>query len=397
MKFFLSLILLFSACRTSAQMLRGRVVDEAGRSVPMASVFLSNTSVGTRADTAGRFVLPVPQGKFDLVVTSVGYETFTQAVRSGETGELLIRLKLRTETLETVVVEPYEKDGWEKWGRFFTESFIGTMNAAQECRILNPQVLRFRNSKKTNELTVSADEPLIIENRYLGYRLVYQLETFQYGFRSHFLSYTGFPLFQPLPGNEARQKRWEKRRRELYAGSLLHFMRSVYRNTLAQEGFEIHPLRKLPNEEKLRVKQRMEALRTGGSNGQPLAFSMPRDSADYYREIMQQGDQIDVVSSTLLVGDSIAYAVNATTAALDFPNYLLILYKAKSPDPEYTRLNPQRMKGCISQLVLVNGTPVEVEANGSFFMPTDLMIYGYWAWSEKIATMLPFDYKAVDR
>jgi hypothetical protein len=46
----------------------------------------------------------------------------------------------------------------------------------------------------------------------------------------------------------------------------------------------------------------------------------------------------------------------------------------------------------MSQIVLINDTPIEIEANGSYYSPTDLMALGYWAWSEKIATMLPFDY-----
>jgi hypothetical protein len=45
-----------------------------------------------------------------------------------------------------------------------------------------------------------------------------------------------------------------------------------------------------------------------------------------------------------------------------------------------------------SQLVLVNGLPIEIEANGSYYNPADLMSMGYWAWSEKIANMLPFDF-----
>jgi hypothetical protein len=38
-------------------------------------------------------------------------------------------------------------------------------------------------------------------------------------------------------------------------------------------------------------------------------------------------------------------------------------------------------------LVLVNGLPIEIEANGSYYNPADLMSMGYWAWSEKIALL----------
>ena len=46
----------------------------------------------------------------------------------------------------------------------------------------------------------------------------------------------------------------------------------------------------------------------------------------------------------------------------------------------------------MSQIYLINNKPIEIEPNGSYYEPSDLATLGYWAWSEKIATMLPFDY-----
>ncbi len=83
-------------------------------------------------------------------------------------------MKPKMEELQTVVVEPYEKDGWETWGKFFIENFIGTSQNARSCTIKNYKTLRFRHSKKRNQLTVTADDPLIIENKALGYSIQYQ-------------------------------------------------------------------------------------------------------------------------------------------------------------------------------------------------------------------------------
>jgi hypothetical protein len=47
----------------------------------------------------------------------------------------------------------------------------------------------------------------------------------------------------------------------------------------------------------------------------------------------------------------------------------------------------------LSEITLINQRPIAIMSNGSFFLPNDLLSSGYWAWSEKIATMLPFDYK----
>jgi hypothetical protein len=91
-----------------------------------------------------------------------------------------------------------------------------------------------------------------------------------------------------------------------------------------------------------------------------------------------------------LPGDSIAYAKNKYTATLDFNDFLLVVYRGKEAPLVYQQLYNET--GMTSQLILTNGRPIEIEANGSYYDPTGLMSLGYWAWSEKIANMLPFDY-----
>jgi hypothetical protein len=70
----------------------------------------------------------------------------------------------------------------------------------------------------------------------------------------------------------------------------------------------------------------------------------------------------------------------------------LVIYKNKLAPLEYRQQFPKSSTAMMSQIVLINQKPVEIEANGSYYNPVDLMSTGYWAWSEKIATMLPFDY-----
>jgi hypothetical protein len=107
---------------------------------------------------------------------------------------------------------------------------------------------------------------------------------------------------------------------------------------------------------------------------------------------MQQSDYIDVVQKIPLIGDSIAYAIDSTTAGLDFKNYLLITYKKKFVPKEYLQQVPKASGPMTSQITLINNKPIEIQANGSYFNPVDLLGLGYWTWSEKIATLLPFDF-----
>ncbi|MBO9681406.1 MAG: carboxypeptidase-like regulatory domain-containing protein, partial [Flavisolibacter sp.] len=248
--------LLFGLVSNGQKLLRGIVLDaQKNTPIPNASVFLNTTSVGTVTNEQGNFAMTIPNGKYELIISSIGYETNTQIISSTDAPEFVtVKLKIKAEVMQTVIIEPYEKDGWTKWGKFFVESFIGTSSLAKDCRIKNTKVIKFRHSKTKNELSAFADEPLIIENRALGYTIRYQMEAFQYDFKTGYLLYAGYPFFQPMKGNSARQKRWENMRSEVYAGSIMHFMRAVYRNKTAEEGFEINPLKKIPNAEKQRVK-----------------------------------------------------------------------------------------------------------------------------------------------
>jgi hypothetical protein len=389
-------LLLLCFAGNSQRLLKGVVVDEEkNRPIANASVFLNTTTFGTVTNSQGSFELSIPNGKYELIVSSIGYDTYNETINTDKAPDFVtIKLKVKTQVMETVVVEPFEKDGWNKWGKFFLENFIGTSANARNCRIKNIGVIHFRNSKKKNELSATADEPLIVENKALGYTLQYQLESFVYNFKSRYLIYTGYPFFQPMKGNAGRQKRWERRRSEAYFGSMMHFMRAVYRDKIAEENFEVRSLQKIPNIEKQRVKTAYSSNqhRVTTSEGTIALTTINKDTASYYDHILAQEDYRDVIGKNLVVGDSIAYGIDSTTAGLYFKDYLLVIYKNKLAPLEYRQLYPKSSTAMMSQIVLINQKPVAIEVNGSYFNPVDLMSTGYWAWSEKIATMLPFDY-----
>jgi hypothetical protein len=127
-------------------------------------------------------------------------------------------------------------------------------------------------------------------------------------------------------------------------------------------------------------------------DGTNVITQINKDTADYYDRILRQEDYKDVIGKTILTGDSIAYAVDSTTAGLEFPDYLLVIYKNKFAPIEYRQQLPGNGASMMSQIILTTGKPIEIEANGSYYDPTNILSAGYWAWSEKIANMLPFDY-----
>src|SRR5580693_5298590 len=210
----------------------GKVVDKSGQPLAGASVFCQNTTIGTLSKNDGSFHLRLANGGYDLIVSFTGYQT--ESLRIGkdhkETDTLQVTLKAQDKSLEQAVVtgSALVADGWNKYGQFFLDNFIGTTTNATQCTIENKDSISFYFYKKRNKLKVKAKSEIIITNLALGYKIRYQLDSFVNDYNTHISSYTGYPLFENLPGTAEQVETWGKNRYRTYIGSRLHFMRSYY-------------------------------------------------------------------------------------------------------------------------------------------------------------------------
>jgi hypothetical protein len=360
--FLLSLMLL-CAC-TQAQTatyytIRGRVTDAVtGKPLQAASVFAQHSTLGTATDSEGQFTLWLPKGGYELAFTFTGYETVTRRVSGNEdSGQALaVTMKVREQSLEEVAVKSSNevKDGLEKYGGFFTDQFIGATPNSRECRLLNREALKFYFSKKRNRLKVLApDQPLVLENKALGYRIRYALDSFTYDYTTHTSLFAGYPLFEMMqPATAEEESLWKQNRQLAYRGSILHFMRSLYQRSLQEEGFEV--------------------------------------------QFIVQYRERDTAISGLNYYAAMNYSLNDSTRVVEvMPNQpqVAILYKKEKPAAEYLQLNtdaPAQFELSIVQVPA--GQAIGIEENGYYFDQQDLSITGYWSW-EKMADMLPYDYR----
>lgn len=385
--------------------LKGRVfAADTKQPIHLANVFLSNTSIGTVTNAEGFFTLDhFPPGRYDVVVSCIGYESYVATVQYAQLPLTLeVNLKPRINILQEVIVEPYEKNGWEKYGQFFMDNFIGTSALAKDCKLRNPQTIRFRYNKKENVLRAFADEPVILENKALGYILKYDLKTFEYNYSTRIFYFQGYPLFEEMEtGRKRIEKRWDEKRADAYYGSLMHFMRSLFRNKLVEEGFEARKLIKISEEEKKRVRTLYNKRAYTNASGRivvndSLLGDGNLDSAQYYRKVMSQPEKMNVLINTILPGDSIAFAIDSFTAGLFFEDYLQVIYLYKQVPDEYVQANGLSVRSkmaVMSEIFLPRKKTIAVLANGSYYEGIDLISSGYWGWWEKLATMLPYDYK----
>src|SRR5215471_3296518 len=124
----------------------GIVLDKSGLPLQGASVFCQNTTVGTLSKADGSFHLRLANGGYDLIISFTGYET--QSIRIGkdhkDTDTLKILLKEQDKSLEQAVVTGSAEvaDGWDKYGQFFLDHFIGTTPNATQCTLDNKEALK---------------------------------------------------------------------------------------------------------------------------------------------------------------------------------------------------------------------------------------------------------------
>lgn len=401
--FFIPLMLL------SQRTIQGRVVTASGKEpVAGGSVFISNTSYGTVTSKDGYFeIADLPPGKYDLIISSVGYET---SVYSFSTDQLPLKLRVELEVkireLQNVVVEPSVEEGWDKWGKVFLDNFVGQTPNARQCKIKNEGSIRFRFYRKSNRLVAYSDDQIVLENKALGYIIKYQLEDFEVNYKTNTTLFVGYPLFEEIDKKrKSLQHRWQKNRDKAYYGSMMHFMRAVYNNKLTAEGYEVRRMMRKPNLEKQRIKRIYRPLRlTGtvkisGSNGKPLTIpsqdSLSTDSSEYYQRVLSQNDNIDTYGRDTLTADSLVIEQQGEFKVLYFDDYLYVTYKRELEDEEYLRYYNERRARTFqrSYIFLQNHQGIAIDPNGSYFPPQEVFSMSYWGWNEKISNLLPLDYK----
>lgn len=105
--FLVSLFYLASfSVQAQASEIQGIIVDNSA-TIPFANVYLDGTTIGASSDDDGKYVLKnIPQGKYNLKVTVLGYNDFSKVISVGINTKLNIPIKLTaaSEQLEEMVV-----------------------------------------------------------------------------------------------------------------------------------------------------------------------------------------------------------------------------------------------------------------------------------------------------
>ncbi len=342
--------------QSSYYIITGKVLQEGtGQPLQAASVVAQQTTIGTATDAEGRFRLALPNGGYDVSVSFTGYQVMERRVNNTDAGqEILFELspKEKELTAVSVVASGELKNGWEKYGSFFLDEFIGKTENSRQCRILNTQDLKFYFSRKRNRLKVMADVPLEVQNEALGYTIKYTLDSFVHEYASGVSLFTGYPVFEEMKTDSTNIKaQWKLRRELAYEGSILHFMRALYSRSLDDEGFDVQVMTK------------------AGNRDTALRAKDPYALLGYHKN-----DSLNTVSIQPQSPD------------------IAVIYTIEKPAIAYIKGNPGQPKDIqFSVIGFLSKDPVTIEQNGFYYEQSDIILRNYWTW-EKIADMLPYDY-----
>ena len=173
-------LLCIAGLSAKAQTIRAVVADRTTKApISDVFVFLSNSSIGTATDESGTFELSLQETKeIVLVFSHINYELLTLEIPDAAiTRDTFLLQPNQVELNEAVVVERSRSGLRNRRLKAFSKAFLGEDTKDKQVQINNPDVLLFRQAK--DRLIAAAKEPLIIENRELGYTVQFYLEAFE--------------------------------------------------------------------------------------------------------------------------------------------------------------------------------------------------------------------------
>lgn len=390
-------LVLVSVCAVlaafSQSALSGKVLDSlTHKPIPYVNVFFANTTIGTVTDTTGSFTIRnIPNGKYDLTFSFVGYSTIQFPIDFlGDEKQVTVYLAEQVIQLKEVYVRA-DTSNWKSNFQQFKNYFLGYTQNASRTTIMNPRDVRLYFDPSDRILTGRSKKEIEIENRALGYKIYYQLVDFMVDFAQERMVFLGIPRFEQLtPKGEREAKRWNEERKRAYNGSFVHFIKSLKQNELEKNGFEVHTFFRVPNRNRPSDKflnERIRLWRDQYSRSSGIVLT-GNDSLSHYLRLRSLQKEIDSVGHR--ISDVTKLLMNESTDQINYKGMLQLTYKNEREESNYEpRRSPLKIQVSI---VHFTGSGIKIYDNGYYEDIRDVFFEGYMGWSEKMADLLPLGY-----
>jgi len=227
----------------SQRYISGRITDAAdGSPIPAVTVFLTNTTIGIVTDAEGYYQLSIPrEGSYRLAVSHVGYQSVEQDIEPGR-ASVQLDIAMRIQELDEIDVSAGIRFRQRDINLFWSK-ILGKNPSGRTIQAMNPEIVYFYYNPETRILKVTCREPLEIINYETGYHILYMLTYFTHDYNTDITNWEYQSIFTELEPNTIRQKKtWENNRKEVYQVSIPKFIKSLYHNTLMNDGFVLTPL-----------------------------------------------------------------------------------------------------------------------------------------------------------
>jgi len=359
--YFLTLLLgssLVAQGQSNVWTVRGKVLEANKTPLEFVNVYVNNTSIGTTTKADGSFQLNVPKTiqRVELVVSFIGYNSIKKVLTPQEMNKTIVFLLEGSTLLKEVKVTAKRDKDWKKKWRIFKDGLLGDSQFTNDCEILNPDVIKLEYDKNKNVIA-TANEPIFVQNTGLGYKIMFQMETFiSDGKLTYF---AGDKFFETLSSKDERQEnRWNKLRKRAYRHSFRNFLVSLSQNKLKQNGFAV--------------------------------FQETKIKDTYFGRTTVERELRDSILFNCTIKEICTYdsTTNRFTLRSDKP-LLVFLTNHFNPLPLFSDY-PYKL----SQIVLPNGS-LEFTQNGWVTIPNGMLLRDFWG-NEGFSSLLPDDYADED-
>jgi hypothetical protein len=280
-----------------------------------------------------------------LTASFIGYKTKSKIIYANSNRQIInIKLSLNPVLLNEVTVRSKNKYSLKDYTDFF-KLFIGENENARSCKVLNPEDLHLYRDPNNNYLRGFSVRPLNIENKALGYSITYDLIDFNYNLRDSILRFSGYCYFKPMKGSARNLRKWSRNRLIAYYGSRMHFLRSLYSDSISSDNFKIFEC-----------------------------------NFDHVKNIISPVNQIDF--------HNLKPAIKSQYLPLFSKAPLLIIYTDSHPELSSGILGFQSQE---YKSTLIFSDTLKVFQNGNYDNPYSVTWYGAMV-NDKVADMLPSDY-----
>ena len=330
-----------------SQVIKGSVVTTAEQPLSNVKIYIDGSQVSSITDAKGIFDISIPNIKQgNIVFQKDGYQDFVYPLQQAMNKSLKVVLE-KERLIEEVKLIGYSSKDYEKYINTFFDNFLGI--SREGVSIENPKEVKFAYDKTERILRAQAKKPLIIINKKLGYTIEYKLMSFYVDHRNGISQYTGTSFYTPVKASESKNRVYKMNRLNAYYGSVQHFFKSVFNNSVNKEGFILDRIKQMEGQKALALVEK---------DLQAPAYRSEMDGKVYF----------------------------------EFPDILMVSYKKYLFDISKREVIRTNSYSTINSYVETRGIRYHITSDGNYSEPDQMLFQKSWA-ADKVAKMLPLDYE----